>query len=264
MASGGRVHYRALDALTLRVEPGEVFGFLGPNGAGKSTTLKLLMQLIYPTSGHATILGRPLGDLDVRRRIGFLAENPVLLRLPDRGRGARVFRAPVRLLRRRGHHAASRASSTTSAWPGSAACGSRQLSKGLLQRVGLAQALINDPEVLFLDEPMSGLDPLGRRQVRDLILQLRAARLHGVLQLAHSLRRGNALQPGRHHGAGAAGGERAGQRSDRVRAEGLGAGRRRPERRGVARAGRPGARRSRRSRTGGSPSNCRRMPSPNG
>src|SRR5215207_5804657 len=68
--------YRALDALTLRVEPGEVFGFLGPNGAGKSTTLKLLMQLIYPTSGTATILGRPVGDVAMRRRIGFLAENP--------------------------------------------------------------------------------------------------------------------------------------------------------------------------------------------
>ncbi len=88
--------YRALDALTLSVEPGEVFGFLGPNGAGKSTTLKLLMQLIFPTGGAARILGRPAGDVSVRRRIGFLAENPYLLRLSDRRRAADVLRAIVR------------------------------------------------------------------------------------------------------------------------------------------------------------------------
>jgi ABC-2 type transport system ATP-binding protein len=162
--------YRALDSLTLAVEPGEVFGFLGPNGAGKSTTLKLLMQLIYPTAGSARILGKPVGDVAVRKRVGFLAENPYyydyltaeevltyfarLFGLADVGnRVSRVLDdvgiAAERRLRL------------------------RQFSKGMLQRVGLAQAILNDPEVVFLDEPMSGLDPLGRRQVRDLILQLR-------------------------------------------------------------------------------------------
>jgi ABC-2 type transport system ATP-binding protein len=165
--------YRALDDLTLSVEPGETFGFLGPNGAGKSTTLKLLMQLIYPTAGEARILGKPVGDLAVRQRIGFLAENPyfydyltaeeVLIYFSRLFglRGADVKTRVARVLDEVGIGAERRLRL-------------RLFSKGMLQRVGLAQALINDPEVVFLDEPMSGLDPLGRRHVRDLILQLRA------------------------------------------------------------------------------------------
>jgi ABC-2 type transport system ATP-binding protein len=164
--------YRALDGLTLTVETGEVFGFLGPNGAGKSTTLKLLMQLIYPTSGTANILGRPAGDREVRGRIGFLAENPYYYDYLTAEEllayfaklfgynGADVRARVTRVLDQVGIAAERRLRL-------------RQLSKGLLQRVGLAQALINDPDVIFLDEPMSGLDPLGRRQVRDLILTLR-------------------------------------------------------------------------------------------
>ena len=165
--------YRALDALTLTVETGEVFGFLGPNGAGKSTTLKLLMQLIFPTSGAARILGSPVGDVSVRRRIGFLAENPYcydyltaeeLLTYFARLFGYSSSDARTRVTRvldqvGLGHERRLRL---------------RQFSKGMVQRVGLAQALLNDPEVVFLDEPMSGLDPLGRRDVRDLILSLRA------------------------------------------------------------------------------------------
>jgi ABC-2 type transport system ATP-binding protein len=164
--------YRALDALTLRVEPGEVFGFLGPNGAGKSTTLKLLMQLIYPTSGHATILGRPVGDLDVRRRIGFLAENPYYY---DYLTAEEVLAYFARLFGFSGADVTARVTRVLDevGMAGQRRMRLRQLSKGLLQRVGLAQALINDPELIFLDEPMSGLDPLGRRQVRDLILKLR-------------------------------------------------------------------------------------------
>ena len=166
--------YRALDRLTLDVEPGEVFGFLGPNGAGKTTTLKLLMQLVYPTSGTATILGRPVGDLDVRRRIGYLPENPyfydnltaeelldyfaALFDMPRAGRKARV----ASLLDDVGLGAERRMQL-------------RKYSKGMVQRVGIAQALVNDPEVVFLDEPMSGLDPLGRRDIRALILKLRDA-----------------------------------------------------------------------------------------
>src|SRR6187401_1441470 len=164
--------YRALDALTLAVEPGEVFGFLGPNGAGKTTTLKLLMQLVYPTSGTASILGRPLGDLEMKRRIGYLPENPYfydyltaeelltyfasLFGYKGSDRATRV----ARLLDEVGLGAERRLQL-------------RKFSKGMIQRVGLAQALINDPDVIFLDEPMSGLDPLGRRDVRDIILRLR-------------------------------------------------------------------------------------------
>jgi ABC-2 type transport system ATP-binding protein len=164
--------YRALEALTLAVEPGEVFGFLGPNGAGKTTTLKLLMQLVYPTSGTASILGRPLGDIEMKRRIGYLPENPYfydyltadellsyfagLFGYKGTERAARVSR----LLDEVGLGAERRLQL-------------RKFSKGMIQRVGLAQALINDPEVIFLDEPMSGLDPLGRRDVRALILRLR-------------------------------------------------------------------------------------------
>jgi ABC-2 type transport system ATP-binding protein len=166
--------YRALDRLSLEVAPGEVFGFLGPNGAGKTTTLKLLMQLVFPTSGDAEILGRPVGDVSVRRRIGYLPENPYfydhltaeelldyygkLFGMAPAERRARVAATLDRL----GIGAERRLQL-------------RKFSKGMLQRVGLAQALINDPEVIFLDEPMSGLDPLGRRDVRALILELRDA-----------------------------------------------------------------------------------------
>jgi ABC-2 type transport system ATP-binding protein len=166
--------YRALDRLSIDVAAGEVFGFLGPNGAGKTTTLKLLMQLVFPTSGDAEILGRRVGDVAVRRRIGYLPENPYfydhltaeelldyygrLFGMPAAERRARVGTALDRL----GIGAERRLQL-------------RKFSKGMLQRVGLAQALFNDPEVIFLDEPMSGLDPLGRRDVRALMLELRDA-----------------------------------------------------------------------------------------
>jgi len=164
--------YRALDRLSIEVAPGEVFGFLGPNGAGKTTTLKLLMQLIYPTSGRAEILGRPVGDVGVRRRLGYLPENPYFYdyltaeelvgyfaslfgyRDPERGRRVSALLDQVGLGAERRLQL-------------------RKFSKGMLQRVGIAQALVNDPDVVFFDEPMSGLDPIGRREVRALILRLR-------------------------------------------------------------------------------------------
>jgi ABC-2 type transport system ATP-binding protein len=164
--------YRALDRLTLAIEPGEVFGFLGPNGAGKTTTLKLLMQLTFPTAGRAEILGKPVGDVAVRRRIGYLPENPsfydyltaeellnYFAQLFGYSAADRRTRVP-KLLDRVGIGAERRLQL-------------RKFSKGMIQRVGIAQALVNDPEVIFLDEPMSGLDPLGRRDVRALILELR-------------------------------------------------------------------------------------------
>ncbi len=163
---------RALDHLSLSVHEGEIFGLLGPNGAGKTTTLKLLMRLIYPTSGTARLLERPLGDVDVRRRIGYLPEAPYfydylsarefidycgqLFGLAKSERQARVGR----LLEQVGLKEA-------------ADVALRHYSRGMLQRVGIAQALINDPDLVFLDEPMLGLDPVGRREVRDLIFELR-------------------------------------------------------------------------------------------
>ena len=164
--------YRALDGVTLQVERGEVFGFLGPNGAGKTTTLKLLMQLIYPTSGRMAILGRAPGDLETRRRIGYLPEAPYFYDYLT-AEELLVYFAGVFGLR--GEERRRRASGLLDR----VGIGRerrlplRRFSKGMLQRVGLAQALINEPEVIFLDEPMSGLDPLGRRDVRTLILELR-------------------------------------------------------------------------------------------
>lgn len=164
--------YVALDALTLAVGQGEVFGFLGPNGAGKTTTLKLLMQLIFPTSGRAEILGRPVGDVSVRRRIGYLPENPYfydyLTAEELLGYFAGLF----------GYSRTERRQRVSTLLDEVGIGAERRLqlrkfSKGMLQRVGIAQALINDPEVVFFDEPMSGLDPLGRREIRNLILRLR-------------------------------------------------------------------------------------------
>jgi len=165
--------YRALDRLTLNVNAGEVFGFLGPNGAGKSTAIKLLMQLLYPTTGSARILGRPVGDAAVRQRIGFLAENPYYY---DYLTAEELLSYFARLFGYRGGEVATRVGRVLD----DVGIGKerrlrlRRFSKGMIQRVGLAQALLNDPEVVFLDEPMSGLDPLGRRHVRDLILAMRA------------------------------------------------------------------------------------------
>jgi ABC-2 type transport system ATP-binding protein len=164
--------YRALDRLSLEVRAGEIFGFLGPNGAGKTTTLKLLMQLVFPTSGRAEILGRPVGDVAMRRRIGYLAENPYFYDYLTAEELLSYFASLF------GFSAADRKARVARLLDEVGIAGERRLqlrkfSKGMLQRVGIAQALINDPEVVFLDEPMSGLDPLGRREVRALMLRLR-------------------------------------------------------------------------------------------
>jgi len=164
--------YRALDHLNLEVNPGEVFGFLGPNGAGKTTTLKLLMQLIFPTSGRAEILGRPVGDVAMKRRIGYLPESPYFY---DYLTAEELLRYFAGLFGYRGSDRENRVARLLD----EVGIGRerrlqlRRFSKGMLQRLGIAQVLINDPEVVFLDEPMSGLDPLGRREVRNLILRWR-------------------------------------------------------------------------------------------
>ena len=163
---------RALDGLSLAIDRGEIFGLLGPNGAGKTTTLKLLMQLIFPTAGRAEILGRPVGDVSVRRHIGYLPENPYFY---DNLTTEELLSYFAGLFGSRGSERRGRINRLLDR----VGLGSerrlhlRRLSKGQLQRVGIAQALLNDPEVVLLDEPMSGLDPIGRRDVRQLILELR-------------------------------------------------------------------------------------------
>jgi ABC-2 type transport system ATP-binding protein len=163
----------AVADLTLSVGRGEIFGFLGPNGAGKTTSIKMLLGLTKPTAGTANLLGRPFGSREVRTRIGFLPEHfrfhewltaaeflDLHGRLYGMSRAARSAVIPDLLeLVGLGHRAKTKLSA---------------FSKGMLQRVGLAQAMINDPELIFLDEPTSGLDPLGRRLVRDIINGLRA------------------------------------------------------------------------------------------
>ena len=164
---------RALDHLSVQVNRGEIFGFLGPNGAGKTTTLKLLMGLIYPTEGTARVLGRQIDDVQMRSRIGYLPENPYFYDYLS-GRElldytAALFGMTKAAARARGDELLELVGLS----PEQADRQLRKYSKGMLQRIGLAQALMNDPEIVFLDEPMSGLDPTGRRDVRDLMLELR-------------------------------------------------------------------------------------------
>ena len=163
----------AVEGLTLCVERGEVFGFLGPNGAGKTTSVKMMLGLVHPTSGTAHLLGRPIEDPEARRRVGFLPEHfrfhewmradeflSVHGELQGMSRAERARRIPALLDRvRLGGVAGQRL---------------RTFSKGMLQRVGLAMALLHEPELVFLDEPTSGLDPFGRLLVRDIINELRA------------------------------------------------------------------------------------------
>jgi ABC-2 type transport system ATP-binding protein len=164
---------RALDGLTLNVEAGQIFGFLGANGAGKTTTLKLLMRLIFPTGGSARILGQDISDVAMHARIGYLPENPYFYDyLSPREFLAycgELFGIDSAERKRRTESLLTHVNLDRKSWNRQL----RKLSKGMLQRVGLAQALVNDPEIVFLDEPMSGLDPVGRREVRDLIASLR-------------------------------------------------------------------------------------------
>jgi len=163
---------RILDGISFRVREREIFGFVGPNGAGKTTTLKVLMGLIRATSGQASILGHDVGEITFRRQIGFLPEQPYFYdyltgreilhfyaKLSGVSQGCREQRV-AELLELVGLSAAGNARL-------------RSYSKGMLQRVGIAQALVHDPKVVFLDEPMSGLDPVGRKDLRDIILRLR-------------------------------------------------------------------------------------------
>jgi ABC-2 type transport system ATP-binding protein len=164
----------SLQGLTMQVQSGEVFGFLGPNGAGKSTTIKLLMGIIFPTAGTAQILGKPVSDVSMHRDIGYLPEQPYFY---DYLTAAEVLDYFGRF---HGFSAAERGERVQKMLKtvGLETAGKIQLrkySKGMLQRVGLAQAILHDPKLVILDEPMSGLDPVGRREVRDIILELKNA-----------------------------------------------------------------------------------------
>jgi ABC-2 type transport system ATP-binding protein len=164
---------RALDSLSLTVNNGEIFGFLGANGAGKTTTLKLLMRLIFPTEGSARILSQDIADVSMHSRIGYLPENPYfydyLTALEFLTFCGKIFGLSKTNCNQRSQELLKAVRLDEKKWNTQL----RKFSKGMLQRVGLAQALVNDPEVVFLDEPMSGLDPIGRREVRDLIASLR-------------------------------------------------------------------------------------------
>ncbi|MFL6467518.1 MAG: ATP-binding cassette domain-containing protein [Pyrinomonadaceae bacterium] len=165
---------RALDGLNLRVNEGQIFGFLGGNGAGKTTTIKMLMRLLYPTAGSASILGSPIESVEMHQHIGYCPENPYFYdyltplelfdyfgRLFDIDSAQRKIKA-TELLTKVGLDKRD--------WKKQL----RKFSKGMLQRVGLAQSLINDPRLVILDEPMSGLDPIGRREIRELVAELPA------------------------------------------------------------------------------------------
>ena len=163
---------RALEGLSLNVSRGQIFGFLGGNGAGKTTTIKLLMSLLFPTEGTARILGRDIADVSMHRRIGYCPENPYFYDYLTANELMNYFgelfgynsderrRKTNELLTSVGLDERDRNKQL------------RKFSKGMLQRVGIAQSLINDPEIVFFDEPMSGLDPMGRREVRELIARL--------------------------------------------------------------------------------------------
>ena len=164
---------KAVDGVSLSVAGGQIFGFLGGNGAGKTTTIKMLMSLLYPTSGTARVLGQDIGEYTMHSRIGYCPENPYFY----------DYLTPLELLTYFGDLFGMESAKATARSKellrlvgldeGDWTRQLRKFSKGMLQRTGLAQSLINDPEIVFLDEPMSGLDPMGRREIRELIASLR-------------------------------------------------------------------------------------------
>jgi ABC-2 type transport system ATP-binding protein len=168
----GRPKHKGLDRLSISINPGEVFGLIGPNGSGKTTTFKLLLGLIFPTAGKATIFGKPPTDVTAKARVGFLPEESYLYRWLNADETldffGRLFNLDPVTRRRRADELITRF--------GLVHARKRQLreySKGMVRRVGFCQALINDPDLIILDEPTSGLDPISSRQIKDLILELK-------------------------------------------------------------------------------------------
>ena len=188
-----------LRGVTFTVPKGVIYGFLGPNGAGKTTTLKVITGLLFHDAGEVAVLGETIGDRSIRSRVGFLPETPYFY---DYLSGQELLVFMGRLLGVPSPKLWSRIQALVRAvgLEGKERLQLRKYSKGMLQRVGLAQALVNDPEIVFLDEPMSGLDPVGRREIRDIILSLKGARQDGLLLLPHPRRCGDDLRPRRDPG----------------------------------------------------------------
>lgn len=163
---------KAVDSLELQIDKGEVFGFLGPNGAGKTTTVQMLMSIIFPSSGTASLLGKPLGNVEARNKIGFL---PELFQFHSFLKADEFLHFHASLYGMRAAERKVKVGEVLEQVGLSENSNSRigTFSKGMLQRIGIGQAIINDPDLIFLDEPTSALDPIGRRDVRDLILRLR-------------------------------------------------------------------------------------------
>ncbi|MDX9702330.1 MAG: ABC transporter ATP-binding protein [Candidatus Auribacterota bacterium] len=168
----GRPRVKAVDNLTLEITKGEVFGLLGPNGSGKSTTLKMLLGLLFPTGGKIAILGKPVSNVAIKQRIGFLPEESYLYGYLTAQETlefyGKLFDIPAKERKKRTDKLLDMV--------GLGRVGQRpvrEFSKGMTRRLGLAQALINDPDLIFLDEPTSGLDPIGTRQIKDLIIELK-------------------------------------------------------------------------------------------
>jgi ABC-2 type transport system ATP-binding protein len=186
---GIRKRYRGVEALRgadLKISRGEIFGLLGPNGAGKSTLVKILLTLVRPTGGQGTVLGRPLGDRPTLARVGYLPEN---LRFPDYLTGRQAvdyFASMANVPRRTRHRRAAELLETVgmTRWADRLV---RTYSKGMRQRVGLAAALVNDPDLLVLDEPTDGVDPVGRKEIRDILLAAAREGTRSVLLNSHLL-----------------------------------------------------------------------------
>lgn len=158
--------------LNLEVEEGEIFGFLGPNGAGKTTTIKMLLSIIYPTSGKAEVLGKEIGNIAIHRKLSYLPEKPYYY---EHMTGKEILNFYARLFNLRGDDKDKKIDELLEYVNLANAAGKpiSQYSKGMQQRIGLAQSLLNDPQLLFLDEPTAGLDPIAHVEIRDLILRMR-------------------------------------------------------------------------------------------
>ena len=169
----GRPKVVALDDLNLTVRRGEVFGLLGPNGSGKSTTIKLLLGLIFPTRGTARVLGRPVGDPEVNARVGFLPEESYLYRFLNGEETLRFYGKLFKIPRRELNERVPMLLDAVGLDRRARKRKLREYSKGMARRIGLAQALVNDPDLVVLDEPTTGLDPIGTREMKDLIVSLK-------------------------------------------------------------------------------------------
>jgi len=181
----GRPRVKALNGLNLEIHQGEVFGLLGPNGSGKSTTLKLLLGLLFQTTGKISVLGKPVSNVSIKEKIGFLPEESYLYGYLNAKETLKfygnLFNLPAKTLKQRSAQLLEMVGLTKNANRPV-----KEFSKGMARRLGLAQALINDPDIVFLDEPTSGLDPLGTKQIKDLVLDLKQ-RGKTVLLCSHLL-----------------------------------------------------------------------------